>query len=294
MIGIIPGNKKTFEVFGSFTDSNLVEGKLYYDPKDERIYLYSKTESRSNPDTGFFPIWNGKEKFISNFSKEKYMSKDVIKTDIHTLCSSIDKDVADNVLYLQRRSTNDEILRPKISDEDNMFTQCIKGILNEKELTIIDLVDMSSPKLDEKIIEGYYNALTKITFMRINKWEIWINEILHVGYKLIVTKNNKKLLTYEYPKDKFDTGIVKYNDIIKSEDDPFKKIIKILMIMENINKNMLRSDQVDDYTINNMITSINGSKPLSAQIFSRFIRMAKLSYSISIIEKGQVIFNYKE
>ena len=53
MIGIIPGNTKTYEVNGSFNDDNLVEGKLYYDPTDERLYYYSLSETRSNPENGY-------------------------------------------------------------------------------------------------------------------------------------------------------------------------------------------------------------------------------------------------
>ena len=102
-------------------------------------------------------------------------------------------------------------------------------------------------------------------------------------------------MSYKYPEDKFDTGIVKYNDIAKSSDDPFKRIIKILMVMENINKSSLKSDNVDDYTVNNMVTTINGKKPLSAQLFSRFISMAKLSYSMTIYDRyDKFIFEYKE
>lgn len=159
---------------------------------------------------------------------------------------------------------------------------------------MVDLVDMSSPKLSQKVIENYYSALTKITFMRLDKWNIWINVILHVSYSIEVTKGSKKLLTYQYPSDTFDTGIVKYDNIVASEDDPFKKIIKILMVMENINKNSLRSEEVDDYTINNMLTTLNGKKALSAQLFSRFIRMANLSYTIKIYDNGTQIFEYKE
>lgn len=294
MIGIIPSATKTFEVLGDFNSKDLVEGKLYYHPKTKRLYFYSLKETRSNPNTGYFPVWDGKNVYSSNFSKDKYLDKDVVMTDINQICSKISKEVADDVLYKQRRSCNDEVLRPQLSDGDNMFTQCVKGIINSKELTMIDLVDMSSPKLTQKVIENYYSALTKITFMRLDKWNIWINVILHVKYTIEVFNGDKKLLTYLYPSDKFDTGIVKYDNIVASEDDPFKKIIKILMVMENINKNSLRSQEVDDYTINNMITTLNGKKALSAQLFSRFIRMANLSYTITIYDQDKMIFEYKE
>ena len=294
MVGIIPSSNKTFEIYGDFNSSNLVEGKLYYHPSDKRLYFYSLKEKRSNPNTGFFPVWDGKEIFKSQFSNEKYFDKDVINMMIDTMCSTINKDVADQVLYNQRRSNNDEILRPQISDGDNMFTQCVKGVINVKEVSMIDLVDMSSPKLSQKQIENYYSALTKITFMRIDKWDIWVNVILHISYDINVYKGNKKLISYYYPKNEFDTGIVKYDNIISSKDDQYKKIIKILMIMENINKTDLKSDEVDDYTINNMMTTLNGSKALSAQLFSRFIRMAGLTYQVIIYDKDKQIFKFRE
>jgi type VI protein secretion system component Hcp len=294
MLGIIPSTSKTFIVEGMFGDKPFEEGKLYVDPESKRVYMYSTAEKRSNPKTGYFPVWDGSKAYISKFSNEKYLDKDVTKTDIVAMGSSIDKNVAGNILYQQRRSENDDILQPQLIDGDNMFTQCIKGVLNNKKLTIVDLVDMSSPKLSEKVISNYYSALTKITFMRLDKWNIWINTILHLRYSVIVYKDDKKLLTYNYPKDVFDTGIVKYDNITKTKDDPFKKIIKILMIMENINKNSLRSKEVDDYTINNMLTTLNSNKALSAQLFSRFIRMANLSYDVVIFDKDDLLFEYHE
>jgi hypothetical protein len=293
MIGIIPSSTKTFEVMGTFNSDQLVEGKLYVDTNG-RVFMYSTIEKRSNPDTGYFPIWDGKNKYISKFSNEKYMDKDVTLIDIKTLASSINKDVADNVLYQQRRSDNSEVLEPTLSDGDNMFTQCIKGVINAKQVTLIDLMDMSCPHLDEKTISNYYSALIKITFMRLDKWNIWIDVILHVKYTVNVYKEDKKLLSYDYPNDKFETGVVNYSSIIATNDDPFKKIIKILMIMENINKNSLRSKEVDDYTINNMLTTLNGRKSLSAQLFSRFIRMAGLSYEVILYDNSRVLFEYKE
>lgn len=294
MIGIIPSISKTFIVESMFGDQPFEEGKLYVDPKTKRVYMYSLIETRSNPKTGYFPIWDGKKYHISKFSNEKYLDRDVTKTDIILLGSNISKNIADNILYHQRKSSNNTILQPQLSDDDNMFTQCIKGILNVKKLTLVDLVDMSSPKLSEKTISNYYSALTKIAFMRLDKWNVWINVILHLKYTIIVYKDDRKLLSYEHPREIFDTGIVKYDNIIKTKDDPFKKIIKILMIMENINKNSLRSKEVDDYTINNMITTLNSDKALSAQLFSRFIRMANLSYYTKIFDKDELIFEYHE
>ena len=294
MIGIIPSSNKTFEVYGDFNDPNPIEGKIYYDPNNGRLFYYSKIENRANPKTGYFPIWDGTNTYISNFAIEKFFNTDITKFDLNTLCSNINKDVAAEVLYKHRRSENDEILKPQLSDGDNMFTQCIKGVITLKKLTMIDLVDMTSPKLSQKMVENYYSALERITFMRLDKWNIWTDVILHIGYKIRVTKDGKTLLTYHYPKNKFDTGVVKYDNIINTSDDPFKKIIKILMIMENISKSTLKSDDVDDYTINNMMTTINGKKSLSAQLFSRFIRMADLSYDITIYDGEKEIFEYHE
>jgi hypothetical protein len=293
MIGIIPSNNKTFEVCGDFNTDNPIEGKLYYEPNTERLFFYSKIENRANPRTGYFPVWNGTETFISNFAITKYFS-DVTKIDIDTMCASINKDVANEVLYKQRRSENNEILKPQLSDGDNMFTQCIKGVINAKEITMIDLVDMTSPKLSQKMVENYYAALVRITFMRLDKWNIWTDVILHINYVITVKNGDRKLVTYHHPKNEFDTGIVKYDSIINTNDDPFKKIVKILMVMENITKNSLKSDEVDDYTINNMMTTLNGKKALSAQIFSRFIRMADLSYTITIYDGEKEIFEYYE
>lgn len=293
MIGIIPSSNKTFEVFGDFNSKDLVEGKIYVDSTG-RAYYYSLVETRSNPKTGFFPIWNGTTTYVSKFSNTKYLDRDVTKVDLMSISANINKDTAAQVLYKQRRSFNDEPLSPQLSDGDNMFTQCIKGVINSKNVTMIDLVDMTSPRLTQKIVENYYSALTKITFMRLDKWNIWIDVILHVQYTITVYKEDKKLLSYSYPSEKFDTGIVKYDNIASSDSDPFKKIIGILMIMENINKNSLRSAEVDDYTINNMVTTLNGKKPLSSQLFSRFIRMANLSYSVEIFDGNKMIFEYRE
>lgn len=294
MIGIIASSNQTFEVFGDFTSKKLVEGKLYYNPKDMRVYYYSKKETRSNPKTGYYPVWDGRNVYVSNFSNKKYFDKDVTKVDLQSMSSNISKDVAAEILYKQRRSVNDSLLDPKITDGDNMFTQCVKGAIVAKQLTMVDLQDMAAPKIPPKTIESYYSALIKISFMRLDKWNIWLSEILHISYVLEVYKGSKKLLSYDYSSNEFDTGIVKYDNIINTADDPFKKTIKILMVMENITKSMLREAEVDDYTINNMMTTINGSKPLSAQIFSRFIRMAGLSYRVALYDQDKQIFEYRE
>ena len=275
-----------------FGSDNLTEGKLYVDPVDNRVYYFSTSLTRSCPMSGFFPVWNGKSKLVSKFSNEKYLDKDVIRTDVKDMVSRINSSVAKTIRYLHRRSTSTDTLKPVIGPGDNMFTQVIKGIILQKELTIVDLIDLSG--LNEKVIGNYYSALTKIEFMRMERWVIWVSQIFHLRYVLTVYRGDKKLMSYSYPEDEYDTGPVSYANITGTTDDSFKKIVKILMIMENITKADLRSDEVNDYTINNMLTTLGTKKPLSAQLFSRFIRMANLGYTVEMIENDKVIFEYKE
>lgn len=294
VIGIVPTVDRTFEICGDMSTESPVEGKLYYDPSDKRLYYYSQVQTRSNPTTGYFPIWNGATKIITSFSKEKYLDKDGIMIGINSISDKMDKSLADQIKYQQRKSCANDVLTPPIVDGDNMFTQCIKGVITSMNIAMVDLIDMGSPKMSQRIIESYYSALNKITFMRYDKWVIWINSILHVNYVLTIIKNGKNVITYQYPSDKIDTGTVKYDNLINEKDDPFKKIVKLLIVMENISKSSLRGDSTDDYTINNMMTTINSSKPLSAQLFSRFIRMAGMSCVMSIYKHGELLFEYKE
>lgn len=293
MLGIIPSSKTSYEVYGKIDDDNLIEGKLYYD-NNERLYYYSLTEKRSNPKTGFFPIWDGKKFYISKFSNNKYLS-DVIKTDIQSMSNRIDKNMANLINYKhQIYDTNIKILQPRINNTDNMFTQCIKGVLFNKKITIIDLFNIAGPKLDKSIIENYYNTLNKISFMRYDKWCVWINDILHLKYKIIIYKSNKKVLEYYYPSNKFDTGLIDYNKAVNKFDDPLTQIVKLLMIMFNIDKSLLRKGCNDDYTVNNLLTSINSNKPLSSQLFSRFISISGFSYTLQLFENDKMIFEFNE
>ena len=295
LIGVIPSGSKSYEVYGDFSETNPVEGKLYYDPTTSRLFYYSTFENRSNPKTGYFPVWDGKRVYISTHSAAKYFDRDAIKVDFNSISKQISGSVADEIRYKQRRAVADDILKPPIQDGDNAFTQCVKGVISALNITMVDLVDMCKPKLDQKVLEGYYNALSKITFMRIDKWNIWVNNILHIQYTVNVYKDGKRIVQYNYPENTFDTGIVKYTDIIKTKEDPLKKIVKILMVMCNITKKMLLSSGVDDYTVNNMMTTINSEKALSAQLFSRFIRLSELSYDIQICDNGKkFLFEYKE
>lgn len=295
MIGIIPSSSNTYEVYGDFNSADLIEGKLYYNPTTKRLYYYSTTITRSNPKTGYFPIWNGSTIYESNFSNEKYFDKDVVTPDVNNLGKRINSDDAKTILYRQRLSDNTKKLKPPIVDEDNMFTQVVKGVISYMDITKVDLLEMSGGTLSDRIIDNYYSALTKVTMMRMEKFHLWMSAILKCHYKITVSNNGKTMLSYDWPIDKFDTGIVKFDKIVDTKDDPLKKIIKIIMVMNNITKTTLKSDDVDDYTINNMMTIIHSDKSLSAQIFCRFIRMAKLSFVMEIYnQQNQCIFTYSE
>lgn len=292
MIGIVPSSNRTFEVDGLFDTRTKIEGHVYADPSDRRLYIFSDSLTRSGPETGYFPIWNGEDKYTSMFSNTKYLDTDVIMTGTSEMVSKLDSHLADKIRYRQRRSSNNDVLVPVINGSDNMFTQVIKGILLEKKLTLIDLIDLSG--LPEKIILNYYTALTKIAFMRIERWEIWVNQIFRVKYSISVYRESQKLLTYSYPESKFDCGMICYNDIIDPKDDQFKRIVKVLMIKENISKQDLRSAEVNDYTVNNLLTTLSTNKPLSSQLFSRFMRISSLNYIVEVYDDGQKIFEYKE
>jgi len=295
MIGVIPSGSKTYEIFGDITCVEPVEGKLYYDPATSRLYYYSKKESRSNPNTGYFPVWDGKRTYVTSISNAKYFDKDAIKVDFNTMSNNISSDVAADIRYKQRHATDEDILKPAISDGDNAFTQCVKGVISAMNITMVDLVDMTNPHMEEVAVENFYNALSKITFMRNDKWDIWCNVILHIHYDINVYKDGKRILMYKHPEQTFDTGIVKYDDIANSKQDPLKKIVKILMVMCNISKKQLQLSGIDDYTVNNMMTTINSTKVLSAQLFSRFIRLSELSYDIQIYDRNKkFLFEYSE
>ena len=295
MIGVIPAASRTYEVYGDFNTEKPIEGKIYYDPKDLRLYYYSTIDKRSNPGNGYFPIWDGTSTYSSKFSNEKFFDKDVVLLSVEAISKSINQEVAKDIKYRQRRALSDEILKPQIENEDNSFTQIIKGIIRQMEITIVDLFESAYPKLDEKQVTSYYSALNKITYMRLEKFHVWMGIILKLKYEIVVYKKNRKILTYKFPDDTFNTGIVKYDNVIKKKDDCLKKCIKILMVMENINKTTLKVDANDDYTVNNMMTTIYSNKPMSAQLFSRFIRMAHLTYRIKIYNKDdKMIFQFKE
>src|SRR5699024_11353689 len=111
--------------------------------------------------------------------------------------------------------------------------------------------------------------LSKITLMRMDKWLIWMNSILHKAFTFGVYKDDALVVQYDYPQNRYSVSDVSCQEILSSQDDFLKKLIKITMMKTNLNKSDLRSDTTDEYTINNLMTSLNGNKPLSAQLFSR-------------------------
>ena len=294
MIGIIPSASKTFEVMGDFNCRNPIEGKLYYDD-DGRLYMYSKSNRRSNPSTGYFPVWDGENTYTTKFSNIRNISE-ITNITLKSISEKIDVDTATDIKFRQRKSTDEEILRPTIQSSDNMFTQVIKSVINKHNWTMLDLFDMTSPKMDINIIDNLYTSLQKISFMRIERWNLWVDIILHLHYELNVFKGSKTLISYKYPENTFDTGIVKYNNIIQEKANAFNKIVRILCIMENISKATLRENtEVDSYTINNMFTTIMSNKALSSQLFSRFIHISGLSYQMKVFNnKKELLVDYKE
>lgn len=292
MIGIIPGTNKTFIVSDYFCP-NPVEGQLYIDPQSNRIFVYSKTQTRSCVENGFFPVWNGQNKIITNFSNNKTI-KDIINIDLSFLGNSIDEIVAENVIIEQKKHNSGNALDPVITNDDNFFTKCIKGVILNKKLSFNDLVENSSVNINEKMINIYYSSLTKTAFMRLDKWYNWITAILHLDYKITVfDENNDELISYQFLSNKFST---KYSEILNQIEnkDPLKRIVKFIIKLKNIVKDQFKNDEIDEYTINNMFTIINGSKPMSAQIFSRFMTLTELEFEIQLIENNEIIFSTRE
>lgn len=294
MLGIVPSSTKTFEVIDYMDSKNLREGRLYADRSSGRLYMYSRELKRACADSGFFPIWDGVEKFDNIAANHKYLDKDVTLLDLSILSQAVDSNVAREVRETQRKADDRVILEPVIAEEDNAFTQCIKGAIAAKRVTLTDLIYLANGKLSDKMIYNYYQSLQKISFMRLEKWLIWLNVILHLDYVIKVYRGSRLLVSYISKTNNFDTGPVKYDCIANSKDDPFKKVIKILMVKENISKSTLNNSEIDDYTINNLLTSINSDKAISSQLFGRFMKIAKFNYEIILFDKGNTIFKYRE
>lgn len=293
MLGIYIGKNKTFNVESTIEDCiNFIEGSLYID-KDDRLYVYSDNEKRSSIKYEFFPIYDGKYKYINNNSNEKYFSKDAIVYDLENIINNIDDNKRKSIYSLQRNCTDNESLNPIITDSDNAFTQCIKSIISLKEYTLVQLSEKSH--LSEAVIKGYYNVLNKIAFMRLDRFMIWIKTILKMSFKFVIKDNNDNIiLTYDNDTEKYEYGILSYEDIINSKNDFMKKIIFIIMRMKSLNKSDLYNENTKEYTVNNLLILLNSDKPFSIQLFSRFIKLINYSYDIEVYEDGKSIFVYTE
>ena len=291
MIGIIPGTNKTFVVSGYFC-SDPIEGQLYVDPQSKRVFVYSKEQTRSCVDNGFFPVWDGQKKIITGFSNFKTLD-DVLKFDLESLGKSIDEETAENVILEQKKHNSGNALDPVITNDDNFFTKCIKGVILTKKLSFNDLVENSSAGVSEKFVNIYYSSLVKTAFMRLDKWYNWVTAILHLDYKITVFEDNKELISYQFLSNEFKTEFTEVLSKVETKD-PLKKLVKFIIKLKNIVKEQFKSEEIDEYKINNMFTIINGSKPMSAQIFSRFINLAELDFVVEMKEDGQTIFSIKE
>jgi len=290
MIGIVPCSVCTLDVEGEFNDDP-TEGKLYADPTDKRLYYCSRSLTRSCPQTGFFPVWDGHVKYVTRYSNCKYLPDDVILVGLADISSKLTEEVASSIRYRHRKAiANDEILEPMIRENDNMFTQVVKGTITVKKLTIVDLVDMSA--LPESTVHSYYSALIRIAFMRIDRWLSWVDQILRIRYVITVYRGKRRVMSYDYPSDTYEPTITQTE--LLSEPDQMKRLVKLIMQLESISKTDLCSDEVDDYTVNNMITTLGTNKPLSAQLFSRFTRMAGLTYTVEVRDDGKLLFTYRE
>ena len=291
MIGIVPGTNKTFSVADYFCEKP-VEGNLYIDPVSKRIFYYSEKETRSCPTTEFFPVWDGKTKYISKFSVTKY-EKDVIPMDINVMGKSINKEMAEQITENLKKCNSLNPLEPEIDPNDNIFTKCVKGVILNKGLALQDLVEMSQPQMDEKAIGVFYSSLVKTSYMRLDKWDVWVMNILHIEYDISIFDGDELLVKYHCPSNEFSC----IDEDILSEtecNDPLKQIVKILIKLKDITKDQFKSDDIDEYTVNNMFTIINSNKKLSGQIFSRFVSMAELACKIDVYMDGELIYSLEE
>lgn len=295
MLGIIPSGSKTYEVDGYLDTTEPTEGKIYVDRETGLLYYYSTTETRPNANIGFFPIWDGKKFYLNPYHKELYL-KDVAVSDVGSISSTINGKVANEVQRNIQRSVNTDQIVPVIREQDNMFVQCIKEVISVRKITLGDLYANACPPLKHHTVDNYYDSLPRVTFMRLEKWDVWIGVLLKMQYILRVFDKDgtKELVSYRYPENEFNTGIVKFDDIVKSDKDQLKKMILVVMRKANITKQVLTSKTHDDYTVNNMMTVLYGNKPFSAQLFTRFIRMADLHLALEVYDKEELLVTYRE
>ena len=299
MESIVVCKNNTYSVEGMFSPK-MEEGKLYIDPKSKRIYCYTTTTQVVGDTSHHFPIYDGKHFFDSVRSYKKYES-DVISTDVTNMASSISEKDREDMEYRSKAVLYGDILKPEISDSDNIYSQCIKGILLHKKYNLLDLSIMSHPKLTVEEISNLYQSLHKISFMREKKFMIWMNQILHMNYEVNCydTNSDKLLLTYHSIDKRYEfhvpvdeTHQKEYDDILKKSWDPFKKMINLIIKMKNYKKADFNINTESAYTINNMMTTIFGDKSVSAQIFSRFMRIINLPFDIVIYDKDDIVFTY--
>lgn len=299
MESIVVCKNNTYPVEGMFSNQ-MEEGKLYIDPKSKRIYCYTTTTQVVGTASHHFPIYDGKHFFDSVRSYKKYES-DVISTDVTDMASSISEKDREDMEYRSKAVLYGDILEPEISDSDNIYSQCIKGILLHKKYNLLDLSIMSNPKLTVEEISNLYQSLHKIAFMREKKFMIWMNQILHMDYKVNCYDSNsdQPILIYhsidkryEFYHKNNDGHREEYDEILKKSWDPFKKMINLIIKMKNYKKADFNINTESAYTINNMMTTIFGDKSVSAQIFSRFMRIINLPFDIVIYDKDDIVFTY--
>lgn len=299
MESIVVCKNNTYPVEGMFSNQ-MKEGKLYIDPKSKRIYCYTTTTQVVGAASHHFPIYDGKHFFDSVRSYKKYES-DVISTDVTDMASSISEKDREDMEYRSKAVLYGDILEPEISDSDNIYSQCIKGILLHKKYNLLDLSIMSNPKLTVEEISNLYQSLHKIAFMREKKFMIWMNQILHMNYNVNCYDgdSDQPILTYHSMDQRYefyhkndDSHKEEYDEILKKSWDPFKKMINLIIKMKNYKKADFNVNTESAYTINNMMTTIFGDKSVSAQIFSRFMRIINLPFDIIIYDKDDIVFTY--
>ena len=292
MIGLVKGIERVYSVNGYFCDG-MKEGEIYVDPSSKRLFMYSTKLKRSSVENSFFPIWDGKNKIITKFSNNKTVD-DIISMDIGEMSRRVDKVLSDKIISEQKKCNNSDPLNPVIGKNDNLFTKCIKGVLIQEGYSLPDLVEMSYPKLDEKGIMVYYSSLVKTAFMRLDKWNVWLLNILHLGYKItVLDEDQNEIIAYEFPLNEF--SVVDEDVLEKCPcSDPLKRIVKVIIYLKNITKDQFKEESIDEYTVNNLFTVISSDKKMSGQIFSRFLAFANMSYRVDIIRDGEVIYSLSE
>ena len=276
MDSIVVCKNNTYPVEGMFSNQ-MEEGRLYIDPKSKRIYCYTTTTQVVGDTSHHFPIYDGKHFFDSVRSYKKYES-DVISTDVTDMASSISEKDREDMEYRSKAVLYGDILEPEISDSDNIYSQCIKGILLHKKYNLLDLSIMSNQKLTVEEISNLYMDY------KVNCYDSNSDQLLLTYHSI-----DKR---YEFYHKNNDCHREEYDEILKKSWDPFKKMINLIIKMKNYKKADFNVNTESAYTINNMMTTIFGDKSVSAQIFSRFMRIINLPFDIVIYDKDDIVFTY--